>query len=225
VLGCKDNNLTSLDISNNLKLRSLYCANNYLTNLDISNNLELNELYCANNYLTSLVDTSNYKYLAAVSYEPQKELVKVTDIKLSNSDITIENGKTAKLDTTIAPDNATFKDLIWTSDNEKVATVDEKGTVTAISVGTANVTASATDGSGTGSVCKVTVTEAIKPGDVNNDDNINISDLMAVLNYVSGKSELVEDALTAADVNGDGMVDLQDLMRLLNYVSGKVKEL
>jgi Ca2+-binding EF-hand superfamily protein len=74
--------------------------------------------------------------------------------------------------------------------------------------------------------CDVTVIHTYTtPGDVNNDDNINISDLMAVLNYVSGKSELVEDALTAADVNGDGVIDLQDLMRLLNYVSGKIKEL
>jgi hypothetical protein len=62
-------------------------------------------------------------------------------------------------------------------------------------------------------------------GDINDDDDINISDLMLVLNHVCGKSTLTGNALTAGDVNGDGKVDLQDLRRILNYVSGQCKEL
>jgi hypothetical protein len=68
-------------------------------------------------------------------------------------------------------------------------------------------------------------TESIVAGDTNGDNNVNISDLMQVLNHVSGKSTLIGNAFTAGDVTGDGKVDLQDLMKILNFVSGKSKEL
>ena len=58
---------------------------------------------------------------------------------------------------TIFPDNATDKGLIWTSSNPSVATVDEEGRVTAVSAGTATITATASDGSGTKASCAVTV--------------------------------------------------------------------
>jgi hypothetical protein len=65
----------------------------------------------------------------------------------------------------------------------------------------------------------------ITSGDINGDDAINISDLMLVLNHVSGKKTLTGDDFDAGDVNVDSKVDLQDLMKILNYVSGKSKEL
>jgi hypothetical protein len=64
-----------------------------------------------------------------------------------------------------------------------------------------------------------------KPGDVNADNDVNISDLMQVLNHVSGKSTLTGTAFDAGDVTGDGKVDLQDLMKILNFVSGKITAL
>jgi hypothetical protein len=68
-------------------------------------------------------------------------------------------------------------------------------------------------------------TETVVSGDVTGDDDVNISDLMFILNHVSGKSTLSGDAFDAGDVNGDGVIDLQDLMKILNFVSGKSKEL
>jgi hypothetical protein len=65
----------------------------------------------------------------------------------------------------------------------------------------------------------------ITPGDVNADDKVGLSDLMLVLNHVSGKKYLTGDALEAADVDGNGKVNLQDLMKILNYVSGKIATL
>jgi hypothetical protein len=66
---------------------------------------------------------------------------------------------------------------------------------------------------------------SVVSGDVTGDDDVNISDLMFILNHVSGKSTLSGDAFDAGDVNGDGVIDLQDLMKILNFVSGKSKEL
>ena len=53
-----NNNLTSLDVSNNVNLEHLLCQNNQLTTLNVSNNPLLNHLYCVGNLLTSL-DVSN----------------------------------------------------------------------------------------------------------------------------------------------------------------------
>lgn len=66
ILGCSENQLTSLDVSKNTALTIVYCANNQLTSLDLSNNIALEELYCFNNQLTSL-DLSNNTGLRRLS--------------------------------------------------------------------------------------------------------------------------------------------------------------
>jgi Leucine-rich repeat (LRR) protein len=66
-LNCSNNELTSLDLSNNTALTTLYCSDNELTSLDLSNNITLTMLYCSNNKLT-LLDVSGcsaLKYICA----------------------------------------------------------------------------------------------------------------------------------------------------------------
>lgn len=53
-LYCQNNQLTSLDLSQNTALVSLSCQNNLLTSLDLSKNTELGVLICSVNQLTSL---------------------------------------------------------------------------------------------------------------------------------------------------------------------------
>ena len=53
-LECYDNQLTSLDVSNNAALTWLICNGNQLTNLDVSNNTALVELECSDNQLENL---------------------------------------------------------------------------------------------------------------------------------------------------------------------------
>lgn len=53
-LYCYSNNLTSLDVSKNIKLRELWCHHNQLTNLDVSKNVALTTLWCEGNLLTNL---------------------------------------------------------------------------------------------------------------------------------------------------------------------------
>ena len=57
-LNCSNNQLTSLDVSNNIALTTLSCNNNQLTSLDVGQNTALTVLGCNNNQLTSL-DISN----------------------------------------------------------------------------------------------------------------------------------------------------------------------
>ena len=58
-LYCDNNQLTSLDVSQNLNLSELRCFNNQLTNLNITQNAALTILRCSNNSLTNLDVTQN----------------------------------------------------------------------------------------------------------------------------------------------------------------------
>lgn len=63
----------------------------------------------------------------------------------------VEVGKTGTIKVVFEPANTTDQTLLWSSDNEEVAVVDETGTVTAVSEGTATITATSQDGGFTAS--------------------------------------------------------------------------
>lgn len=54
-------------------------------------------------------------------------------------------GKTLKLETTVAPADATEKGVTWSSSNDKIATVAQDGTVTAVAAGKVTITAVSKD--------------------------------------------------------------------------------
>ena len=58
-LYCDNNQLTSLDVSENIALQKLSCYRNQLTSLDVSQNTQLKELRCYGNQLTSLDVSKN----------------------------------------------------------------------------------------------------------------------------------------------------------------------
>ena len=91
------------------------------------------------------------------------EIVPVSQITLNKSETSISVGNSETLTATVAPENATVKALTWASSDEDVATVAPDGTVTAVKVGTATITATAADGSGKSAVCKVTVIGGTTP--------------------------------------------------------------
>ena len=81
--------------------------------------------------------------------------VAVTGITLDQTALTLTaGGETATLIATVEPDNATDKNVTWTSSDPAVATVSD-GVVTPVAQGTATITASAGDVS---AECAVTVT-------------------------------------------------------------------
>ena len=91
------------------------------------------------------------------------EIVPVSQITLSKTSTSISVGNSETLTATVTPGNAANKALKWASSDEDVATVAPDGTVTAVKVGTATITATATDGSGKSATCKVTVTDGTTP--------------------------------------------------------------
>lgn len=69
------------------------------------------------------------------------EGIAVESIAIDKASLEMEVGETAQLTATVTPEDAENKEVIWTSSNEKVATVDETGLVTAIAVGEASIVA------------------------------------------------------------------------------------
>ena len=95
--------------------------------------------------------------------------IPVTGVTLDKSTLSLEEGATATLNATVAPSNASYKAVSFTSSDDAIATVDNDGLVTAVAAGTADITVeSIEDGSKT-AVCEVTVQDPIPeaPSNVN----------------------------------------------------------
>lgn len=83
-------------------------------------------------------------------------------VTLSKKKVTVEEGSTVSLNTSVKPSGAKNQPILWKSSNESVATVAEDGTVTGVKEGTANISATVQYRSekSVGAICKVTVKEA-----------------------------------------------------------------
>ena len=87
------------------------------------------------------------------------KIIEVTSISLSKTELILTEGDSETIIATVKPDDATDKTVTWSSSDSSVAAVDD-GRVTAISVGSAVITAIAGDKSAT---CEVTISKRIIP--------------------------------------------------------------
>ena len=97
----------------------------------------------------------------------------VTSIILNKHSIQLTTGNSEQLTASILPQKATYKSVIWVSNNTQIASVDETGKVTAKSNGTAIITASTSDGTNLSDKCTVTVTTLAKEITLNR-ENISL---------------------------------------------------
>lgn len=74
------------------------------------------------------------------------------------AELLLNGAETKKLEATVTPGDARGAEIIWASDNESVAKVDQEGNVTSVSAGTANITAKIKDTEYSG-CCAVTVND------------------------------------------------------------------
>ena len=72
--------------------------------------------------------------------------INVRDIELDDSFLTINMGETHQLHATILPEDATNKNIIWSSSNDELCTVDDNGLVTPIHGGLVSICATTEDG-------------------------------------------------------------------------------
>lgn len=93
------------------------------------------------------------------------EEVAIVSLTIEPTSFLLNAGETKQLSVTALPENATKKEkilstLVWQSDNEEIASVDQNGLVTAKKYGSARISASIPDGFVTGS-CDVMVDQDI----------------------------------------------------------------
>ncbi|MDQ6528401.1 Ig-like domain-containing protein [Flavobacterium sp. LHD-85] len=77
--------------------------------------------------------------------------IPVSSVAISPASASLYAGNTQQLTATISPTNATNKNVTWSSSNTAIATVNSSGLVTAVSSGTATITATTQDGNKTAS--------------------------------------------------------------------------
>ena len=85
------------------------------------------------------------------------ELIPVSDITLDKTSLSLEVDELSALSAAIAPADANHQFAYWWSEDPSIATVDQNGTVTAVSAGTTTITAMAGMQTAT---CEVTVAAA-----------------------------------------------------------------
>ena len=108
-----------------------------------------NERYASNNWV--LFDNFRLEWRGTE--------VKVTDIILNTTNLDLIVGEDAQLTADVLPANATFTRVAYTSSNESVATVNDKGHITTKAEGKAIITARMASGTSTATAtCTVIVT-------------------------------------------------------------------
>lgn len=99
--------------------------------------LEGNKLVAVSDGTTKITATSGIvKTSAKVTVT-----TKVEQIALNKTEGVLTVGNSVTITATVTPDNATNATVNWTSSDEKVATVDSNGKVTAVAAGNATITA------------------------------------------------------------------------------------
>ena len=99
--------------------------------------------------------------VALAGCKPTEETNKYTSLKFKNAELTMAVGETTKLQVLYEPTTLDAPAVVWASSNEEAVTVDQKGTVTAVASGEANVTATYGEGeSKLEAVCKITVQDS-----------------------------------------------------------------
>ena len=110
---------------------------------------------------TITVKTEDGEKTATCSVTVAPVVVNVTEVSLSQSELTLNVNESVTLTATVSPENASNKNVSWTSSDETVATVDTNGLVKALKEGTATITVKTEDGEKT-ATCSVTVTSMVK---------------------------------------------------------------
>lgn len=151
-------------------------------------------------------------------------VVSVTSVVLSNIMQTMTLGENYQLTATVFPVDASDREVIWSSSDSSIITVDQNGVVIAIAPGEAIVYASAKADESIKGQCNFSVNEpepTIMRGDATDDRVINIEDLVSVINHII--LEIPPASIVNADANVDKVVNLVDLSRIVNFLVNGVE--
>ncbi|MGN0443910.1 MAG: Ig domain-containing protein [Acutalibacteraceae bacterium] len=108
--------------------------------------------------ITAVSDDGKHKATCTLKVVAKVDVQKVN---ITKSSVTVTKGKTKQLNISFTPDNASVKDVKWTSSDKSIATVNSKGVVTGKKGGTVTIKCQSLD-TGVYDKCKVTVYEHVE---------------------------------------------------------------
>jgi uncharacterized protein YjdB len=207
----KENNAGSSGYYCSAQSQILNLASNSTQNVEFAfTNLDYNETYFVIFYYYNNGELVRINSTATRKVESP---YLVTSITLNEQEMTLNVGEEFTLIPAILPENADYKNVIWSSSDSEVASVDTQGKVTALAAGNATITATTTDGSNLSASCQVTVVEepVFTAGDVNDDGAINIGDYVDVASYILERDPQPFN-FAAADLDGNNEINVADLV-------------
>lgn len=113
-----------------------------------------------------------------VTVNKEPSIIHVSSVSLSETTLDLETGDRYTLQATVLPTDATDKSLSWSSSDDSIVTVTNKGKLTALKAGEATITVTTKDGGLTAS-CTVNVTQKVVPV---NGVSLNYSELELSVN-------------------------------------------
>ena len=235
------NNLSSIDLSKNTSLTSLYLDSNKLSSIDLSKNTNLTSLGLRSNKLSS-IDLSKNTFLTYL-YLENNELsnidlsknTKLTNLQLYNNPLKLnayvkENGTLTSSSIKMPEGSDKFYLTYEIEDNSianfadnrlnglKVGKTSSTVTLNGVKASSSSTENMKVDGT-------ITVFDRLK-GDISNDDKITIADVSLLYRHVRG-TKVIEDSKTleVSDLTGDDKITIADVAKLYRYVRGKITEL
>ena len=137
-------------------------------------------------------------------------LIEVTGVTLNKTTLELNAGDTETLIATVSPHNATHQRVSWRSDRSGIATVCENGIVTAISAGTATISASAgfnlPAATVTVTVSPVTITLNRAAVELLVNERVTLTAIVTAANPISQNVTWESSDLAVATVDNNGVV-------------------
>lgn len=139
------------------------------------------------------------------------KMVETTSVGINKTTDNLATEGTDTLTSTIAPSNATNKNVTWAvTSGSNVISVSLTGLVTALTPGTATVRATSNSDSTKYAECIVKV---FPKKDVNKDGEVNISDITEYTRFFNTKRDDIEWN-GDYDMNYDGVIDIFDIVKI-----------
>ena len=151
---------------------------------------------------------------------PEKKIESIEITSSTNSN-TVKLGDTVTLTAKITPGDAYKQDLIWSSSNKQVATMNQDGTVNLKKAGTTTITAASQDGSNVNGTIELTVTapekkiESIEITSSTNSNTVKLGDTVTLTAKITPSDAYKQNLIWSssnrdvATMKQDGTVNLK----------------
>ena len=167
-----------------------------------------------------IASTANGNFSAVCNVIIEKELVAVTSITLDQDVIELMVGSKYQFKATVLPDNATNKTLVWSSDDEKIATVSSSGVVTALEEGEATIYVHSLDKKVSAS-CDVFVEKAKKFEFTKTSGMIGVGDKLDLVSFLLFEGEVIDPSKYSVKSDKPEIAFVDENSKIVGKAAGK----